>query len=45
MVIGCMIGTLGGGNVLSRIPETVFRRLVSLLILALGLAMLTVIGK
>jgi uncharacterized membrane protein YfcA len=41
MVVGVAIGTLAGGRLLARIPETYFRRLVSLLILALGVVMLS----
>ncbi|HKD78462.1 MAG TPA: sulfite exporter TauE/SafE family protein [Candidatus Angelobacter sp.] len=40
MVAGVVIGTLAGKQVLQRIPETYFRRLVALLILALGIVML-----
>jgi len=45
MAAGVTIGTLLGGKVLSRIPETWFRRLVSLLILALGIVMLSGLAK
>jgi uncharacterized membrane protein YfcA len=45
MVVGAAIGTIAGGRVLARIPEIYFRRLVSLLILALGVVMLTGIAK
>jgi hypothetical protein len=45
MVAGATIGTLAGGRVLSRIPETYFRRLVSLLVFALGIVMLSHIAK
>ena len=38
--IGVVIGTLVGGRVLKRIPEAVFRRTVSCLLLALGIALL-----
>jgi uncharacterized membrane protein YfcA len=38
---GAIIGTLSGTRVLKRIPENVFRTIVSLLILALGIYMLT----
>ena len=41
MAAGVTIGTLLGGKVLARIPETWFRRLVSLLILGLGIVMLS----
>jgi uncharacterized membrane protein YfcA len=41
MVVGVAIGTLTGARVLTRIPETLFRRVVALLILALGVVMLT----
>src|SRR5438874_265183 len=40
MTAGVAIGTLLGGRILARIPESYFRRLVSLLILALGIVML-----
>lgn len=45
MVAGGAIGTVGGGRVLARIPEAYFRRLVSLLILALGAVMLSGVAK
>jgi uncharacterized protein len=45
MVVGGAIGTIAGGRVLARIPEMYFRRLVSLLVLALGLVMLSGIAK
>jgi uncharacterized protein len=41
MAIGAAIGTIAGGQVLRRIPEIYFRRLVALLILALGVVMLS----
>jgi uncharacterized protein len=45
MVAGGAIGTLAGARILHRIPETYFRRLVSLLILALGAVMLSGLAK
>jgi uncharacterized membrane protein YfcA len=45
MVAGVVIGTLAGGRVLVRIPEIYFRRLVSLLILGLGIVMLSSLAK
>src|ERR1051326_1811811 len=45
MVAGGIIGTVAGGRVLRRIPEIYFRRLVSLLILALGVVMLSGLAK
>jgi uncharacterized membrane protein YfcA len=45
MVAGGAIGTLVGGKVLGRIPETYFRRLVSFLILVLGVVMLSGLAK
>lgn len=45
MVAGGSIGTIVGGRVLARIPELYFRRLVSLLILALGVVMLFRVAK
>lgn len=45
MTAGVMIGTLAGGKILARIPETWFRRLVSLLIFALGIVMLSSVAK
>jgi len=45
MVAGVTGGTLVGGRVLARIPEAYFRRLVSLLILALGIMMLSHVAK
>jgi uncharacterized membrane protein YfcA len=38
--VGVVVGTLLGGRVLRRIPETIFRRVVSAIILALGVYML-----
>lgn len=40
-VVGVVVGTLAGERVLSRIPERIFRRLVAVLILALGVYMVT----
>jgi len=37
-----VIGTLSGTRLLKRIPEKAFRMIVSLLVLALGIYMLTV---
>jgi uncharacterized membrane protein YfcA len=45
MAAGVAIGTVGGGRVLARIPETYFRRLVSFLILVLGVVMLIGVAK
>jgi uncharacterized membrane protein YfcA len=45
MVAGVTIGTLVGARVLGRIPQMHFRRLVALLILALGVVMLTMGAK
>lgn len=45
MAAGVAIGTLAGGRILARIPELYFRRLVSLLILALGIVMLSGLAK
>jgi uncharacterized membrane protein YfcA len=45
MIAGAILGTLTGGRVLRRIPEIYFRRLVSLLILALGVVMLSEVAK
>jgi uncharacterized membrane protein YfcA len=45
MVAGAVIGTLAGGRALARMPEIYFRRLVSLLIFALGIVMLSHIAK
>jgi hypothetical protein len=45
MVTGAVIGTLAGGKVLARIPETYFRRLVGVLVLALGIVMLYGVTK
>lgn len=41
MIAGVVIGTLAGARVLARIPEKLFRRVVALLILALGVVMLS----
>ncbi|MCU1221463.1 MAG: hypothetical protein JWN42_2660 [Candidatus Angelobacter sp.] len=45
MVAGVTIGTLVGERVLARIPESYFRRLVSLLIFVLGIVMLSGMAK
>jgi uncharacterized membrane protein YfcA len=45
MVTGAAIGTVAGARVLARIPQTYFRRMVSLLILVLGVVMLSGIAK
>jgi uncharacterized membrane protein YfcA len=45
MVAGVTIGTLAGGRVLARIPENYFRKLVSLLIFALGIVMLSSVAR
>jgi uncharacterized protein len=45
MVAGVIVGTLLGGKVLARIPENYFRKLVSLLIFALGIVMLSHAAK
>lgn len=39
-VIGVIVGTMAGERVLRKIPEPLFRRLVSLIILGLGISML-----
>jgi uncharacterized membrane protein YfcA len=38
--IGVVVGTIAGERVLRRIPEPVFRRVVSFVILALGISLL-----
>jgi uncharacterized membrane protein YfcA len=45
MGAGTLLGTLAGERVLRRIPERVFRTTVSLLILALGVAVLAGVGR
>ncbi len=40
MVIGALAGTLAGRAILGRIPEPLFRRLISALVLLLGIALL-----
>jgi uncharacterized membrane protein YfcA len=44
-VVGVVVGTLVGERVLRRVPEPVFRRLVSALILALGVVMFFEAGR
>jgi uncharacterized membrane protein YfcA len=39
-VIGVVAGTIAGERVLRKIPEALFRRVVSFIILALGISML-----
>jgi uncharacterized membrane protein YfcA len=41
-VAGVVIGTLAGEKILRRIPEKLFRRIVSALLLAIGILLLTV---
>ena len=43
--VGVVIGTLAGERMLRRLPESIFRRTVSVLILALGSVMLFGMGK
>ncbi len=43
--IGVVVGTIAGERVLRRIPEPLFRRVVSFIILALGISMLRHPGK
>ena len=45
MAAGVATGTLLGGRILARIPESYFKRLVSLLIFALGIVMLSGVAK
>ena len=45
MTAGTLLGTIAGERVLRRIPERVFRTIVSLLILALGMAVLGGVGR
>jgi hypothetical protein len=40
LTVGVLAGTLGGARLLRRIPETLFRRMIAGLILALGLFMM-----
>jgi uncharacterized protein len=42
---GVVVGTLAGERVLRRVPETIFRRVVAALILALGIVMFFEAGK
>jgi uncharacterized protein len=44
-IIGVVVGTLAGERALRRIPEPLFRRVVSTIILALGVGMLLLPGK
>jgi uncharacterized membrane protein YfcA len=39
-IIGVIVGTVAGERLLRRIPEPLFRRLVSIIILVLGISML-----
>jgi uncharacterized membrane protein YfcA len=39
-VVGVLAGTLAGGRMLRRVPEPIFRRVVSVVLLVLGVAML-----
>lgn len=44
-IIGVVVGTLAGERILRRIPDQIFRRVVSLIILCLGISMLLHPGK
>src|SRR3984893_5907999 len=44
-IIGVVVGTLAGERVLRKIPEPLFRRIVSLIILTLGVALFVYPGK
>jgi uncharacterized membrane protein YfcA len=44
-IIGVIVGTLAGGRLLRSIPEPLFRRVVSIIILALGVVLLLYPGK
>ncbi|SRR5216684_8063658 len=44
-VIGVIVGTVAGERILKRIPDPVFRRVVAIIILALGISMLLHPGK
>ena len=44
-IIGVIVGTIAGERMLRRIPEQVFRRVISAIILALGVSMLVAPGK
>ena len=43
--VGVIVGTFLGARLLRKIPEHAYRRLVSALVLALGILMLTRVGK
>ena len=45
MAAGTLIGTIAGERLLRRLPERVFRTIVSLLVLALGVAVLAGVGR
>ena len=44
-IVGVMIGTVAGARVLKRIPHAVFRRLIAVLLFALGIYMIFADGK
>jgi hypothetical protein len=44
-IIGVVLGTLAGERALRRIPEPLFRRVVSIIIMALGVALLLYPGE
>jgi uncharacterized membrane protein YfcA len=44
-IIGVIVGTIAGERMLRRIPAQVFRRVISAIILALGVSMLIAPGK
>ncbi len=41
--LGTLLGTVAGGSLLRKVPDVLYRRLVSLIILALGVFMLTLL--
>ena len=43
--VGVVIGTFAGGPILHRIPESVFRRLIAIVLLVLGAVMLSGINQ
>jgi len=45
MTLGALAGTASGKGILSRIPESIFRRIVAATILALGVALLSGAGR
>jgi uncharacterized membrane protein YfcA len=45
LTVGVVIGTLVGAPLLRRLPDTLFRRLLSVLLILLGLSLIAGLGR